>query len=177
MGTVSRRGSAALPKVPPRSQLDPAPHELINHFLDAVARKTGAFRDLRDIVLPTFDPPRMPEPGIEGWIQKWHLSSFEDYEVNERIASFAFQILVWWKRDPNAAKELRVDFVDFKVAQSTCTVRIGRYDGREKPAEYRAKILARCQRLINEEIAAFGLVKEKYDLREYNRREPSLSPF
>jgi hypothetical protein len=171
METVKRRGGASLPRVPLRSPLDPVPYELIVHFFDAVARKTDAFRELRDTVLPTFNPPWVPEPGIKRWVQKWHLDSFEDYEVNEKIESLAFQVLGWWKRDPTAAKELRVDLGELE--QSTRTVRISCYDGLEKPADYRARILAGCERLINEEIATFDRLKEKYDLRECKRRDRS----
>lgn len=108
--------ASRLPYVPPRSSIDPTPPELIVVFLEAVARKTTAFLELRDQILPEYGrrgwkvvekrPLRFrgqhstlgqmaPLEKIKIWLERWNLSRFQDYEVNQRIESFVFQILDW----------------------------------------------------------------------------------
>ena len=97
------RAAMTLPDLPPLNPGDPAPHELIIPFLDAVARKTEAFRELREKILPKWNPPKAPVRAIHQWLARWRLDSFADHGLNENIQSWVFQILAWWKRDPKAA--------------------------------------------------------------------------
>jgi hypothetical protein len=169
---TTHRGAMPLPGVPPRSPLDPVPAEIIVPFLDAAARVTNAFRELRDDILPTVDASREHGLAVGEWLHKWRLDNFADDGVNEHIRSWVSQILDWWKRDGRAAEELRVDCgYDFKLStRGVRTVRINRYDGRNSPDDYAQKIRSQCERLIHEELGAFKQDVEKFGLITIRRR-------
>jgi len=98
--------------IPPFSDYDRPSPELVILFLEAVARVTPAFRELRDSVLPL--SPQRDTPSDKGydemveWIRRWHLL-FENSELNEMIEPWICRVLHWWSQDPVARETLRVD--------------------------------------------------------------------
>jgi hypothetical protein len=157
--------------VPPRNQLDPVTHEDLLLFLDAVARKTPAFRQLRDKILPLCTSPTQgPVTMIASWVNQWHLGSFKEYETNERIHAWVFEVLDSWKRDPSAAVSLRVDcgwkrgkiglprprWIRMKLPLPELDY--------ESLADYRCKIVTFADQIFADEM-------ERWNLRYHHRRD------
>jgi len=145
------------PKKPPHYP-GPIPLELVLSFLDAVARKTDAFRELRDEILPLCASPIVaPLAMIDAWLSRWHLNSFADLELNDRIHAWVFEIIDYWRSDSRAADALRVDcgWVASKPAapRPPSPVRYDPYDDRrESPAAYKKRMVTAWRKLIVEEI-------------------------
>lgn len=98
----------ALPYVAPFSAADPPSPDLIALFLEAVARTTPAFKELRASILPKYSPPHADVKAIEAWIRKWHLD-FENHNLRQPVQSWIFSVLDYWRRDAQARKSLLVD--------------------------------------------------------------------
>ncbi len=79
-------------------------------FLEAVARVTPAFQELREQLLPRceFSRNHVPLEDLDTWFARWHLN-FSDYELHEMVESWTHDVLRDWARNAERAHELNVD--------------------------------------------------------------------
>ncbi len=100
----------SIPYIPPRSEMDPPAPELVVLFLEAVARVTPAFQELRERALPRCDFSRnyVPLDDLRRWWARWHLD-FENCEAREMAESWTVNVLRDWAHDPAHAAGLKVD--------------------------------------------------------------------
>jgi len=100
----------SLPYIPPVSPGDRPSPELVILFLEAVARVTPAFLQLRDRIFPEcdLDHNRVPLADVDAWRQRWHFD-FENYQLREMIESWTIEVLRCWHKEPEHREALRVD--------------------------------------------------------------------
>ena len=99
-----------LPYIPPRSPEDHIPEELAVLFLEAVARVTPAFRELREQVFPKCAPDKnhFSLDAIEAWLHDWHLD-FDDGEIAHPVHDWTIEVLRFWAAHSDAREQLAVD--------------------------------------------------------------------
>jgi hypothetical protein len=79
-------------------------------LLEAVARVTPAFQELRRKILPRcrFDENRVPLAAIDAWLSRWHLD-FRNGRLRHLARDWAVQVLRYWAAHPEARDALAVD--------------------------------------------------------------------
>ena len=99
-----------LPYIPPRSPEDHIPEELVVLFLEAVARVTPAFQELREQVFPKCDPDKndFPLDAIEVWLRHWRFDTV-DRELTHLVHDWTIEVLRFWAAHPAAREALAVD--------------------------------------------------------------------
>jgi len=160
------------PYIPPFSELDPPPHELIVLFLEAVARVTPAFQELRDSVLShTTKRTEIHKKSVSAWIERWHLN-FENYELRERVEGWVYEVLDWWLRDPEARQNLKIDIGcwDNSTRHRSTVLPLGLKPWNPEQECFEAYTAA-VKRLLHEQKREGEAVMERFDMRPYLTRE------
>jgi hypothetical protein len=173
-----------LPHVAPFSAADPPSSDLIILFLEAVARVTPAFEELRNSILPKYSPPRADVEAIEAWIRKWHLD-FENHYLRQPVQSWIFSVLDYWRRDVQARKSLRVDCgwwerlpkVKMSSDKRAEPVLISQWNpDREGFESYATRMRNGFEKLLQEQKRTGDSELQKYDMRPYEKRATKCSP-
>ena len=174
----------ALPYVAPFSAADPPSPDLITLFLEAVARTTPAFKELRASILPKFSRPHAPVAEIEAWSRKWHLD-FENYELRDKVESWIYNVLDYWHGDVQARESLRVDCgwwerlpkANLSSDKRAEPVMIPQWNpDREGFESYATRMRAGFEKILQEQMRTRESEFQKYNVRPYEKRETKRPP-
>jgi hypothetical protein len=172
-----------LPYIPPFSA-DDLSQDLLVLFLEAVARVTPAFNELRDGISPNYYPRHTPFTEIAAWAQRWHLD-FENYELRERVESWVYQVLDHWHHDSNSRKQLFVDLgwwkrpPKFKLSSDKRAepVLMPQWNpDREAFESYATRMRAGFEKTLQEQRRTRESELERYGMRAYGKRAAKRSP-
>jgi|GEM_PF-5903941 len=174
----------AFPYIPPRSELDSVRPEELTLFLEAAARKTDAYKELRRMILRKWTEPH-PILQLDAWLQRWNLANFDDYELNQHIRGWTFELLDWWKREPAMAASLRVDHwrslrnalaPDSNDSEPTPIAWTHYNSNRESWEQYERRKRQAFECLLAKEKSAAQAKMSRYGLQETKRRERTRNP-
>lgn len=166
----------AQPKfVPPFSDFDGPSPELVILLFEAMARVTDAFRELRDTILPRYDPPNVPVNDIESWVSRWHLGDFENTDLGNYARSFPFMVLDYWRRNTEARDALRVDceWWDRRPKQlEFVTASLSTWDlMREDFDVYAKRMRDKFEKYLQEQRRSGEGELERFGMRQFRQRE------
>ena len=172
----------AIPYVAPFAAMDPPPHDLIVLFLEAVARVTPAFTELRASVLPKYSPPSAPVDEIKTWMRTWNLDfPTSGCELREQVENWVFRVLDWWRCEPemgNAGWLERSKRPDVRRSVSSAVaVSVPPWSPAEEGFEaYATRMRAGFEKVLQEERRTRETELETYDMRPYLKRETKRPP-
>lgn len=162
-----------LPYVPPSSEIDPPPAVLVMLFLQAVARVTDAFKELREEILPLCGERTLPLAKISDWLERWHLNDFPNYELNEKIDSWIHVVLYQWRHDPDGARTLRIEPVrrQWPPAKKV-QFEFYEYDlYRESFEDWGRALREKCEGVIAAERAKWEIDQDRFGMKPYLKRD------
>jgi hypothetical protein len=195
----------SLPYIPPFSRIDhgePPCSELVILFIEAVARVTDAFKELRDSILPlyaraetirdarrryplaTHEKPQHPIDEAHAWAKRWKLE-FENNELDERVFAWAFFVLDAWHRNAESRDSLRVDCgwwdrspkVKMSADRPGVPALLSQWNpDREDFGPYATGMRARFEKFLQGEKRRVEQELERFDMRPYRKRERKRPP-
>lgn len=177
---------STFPHIPPTHPLDEPPPEQLILFLEAVARVTPAFVELRDEVLPKWIERPLTRGAVDSadqWRVKWNLNKWP----NDRLQGWIYDVLDHWTSHPDAAKELAIDQGWRSIAplgRNTITRRevvarfeIHAYDcDLESLDSYGARLHTAIDEVVAKEREKYESLKARYTLQSRARRERGYPP-
>ena len=189
------QGPVSFPYIPPRSPGDEPSPEEIALFLEAVARVTDAFRELRDTIKVSDEGGRFhfDMAAYDAWFARWRFDALPcqvpepAHPLKERIDSWCIDVLRRWQRHPeererlevhrglwewnsNPGNKLATDRPPRQIKMQSFNME------RESFANYRARMIEGFEKVLKEENVLETERMKKYRARTKQRRKRELAP-